>query len=504
MGASGAAALTKAMLPLPVRKLDLAMNSLGDESVPAIARAILNIPTLKHVNLASNSIGLAGVMEISKCLGTLLSLDLSSVPGFPRPNNVDGAACAALSRALCRPSSLTSLSLSGNPIGAGTSGSKATELLAVMLTKYSRTLDALNLANTELGTRGGATIMAALAHNRSLRHLTLAGNGIGPDIGKAVEVVLRVNHVLCGLNLAHNPLGAAIPRFSDALAANGSIVVLDLSDVAAGDDGAHELANVLVSNRSITSLLLANNGITERGGQIIAQALYHNPVLTSLDLSGNPIKDAAAVELAKVLAVSATLITLDLSSCKISDEGACHLFSAIASNPNTALRKLRLHNNFISGASGDAILDALYRNRSLVTVDLGGNQLDHVRLSKLKALGQRNLAAIREIEPRRLRAAIQRLRGQQIKLRKAEALLQTYRATIADTQAKIDEVEQEKARFLKNQQERRAEIRQQIQKEQDAIAEANVRQKLPLLCCVMCFSDFLADFHSICSQLVPV
>lgn len=267
MGPNGAAALTKAMLPLPVRKLDLSLNSLGDESAVALTRAVLSIPTLKHLYLASNGIGLTGVMELSKCLPNLLTLDLSSSPQHPWGNRVDGATCAALSRALCRPTSLTSLDLSGNPLGAGTSGSKATELLAVMLTKYNRTLDSLNLSRTELGTRGGATILAALAHNRSVRHLALAGNGIGPDIGKAIEVVFRVNHVLCGLNLAHNPLGGAVARFSDALSANPSIVVLDLEDVAAGDEGASEIAHVLVANRSITVLSLANNNITERYGQ---------------------------------------------------------------------------------------------------------------------------------------------------------------------------------------------------------------------------------------------
>ena len=162
---------------------------------------------------------------------------------------------------------------------------------------------------------------------------------------------------------------------------------------------------------------------------------------------------------------------LDLSTCRVGDEGVVHLVSAIANNQACSLRTLRLRDNHISGLSGELILDALYRNITLTTVDFRGNQLDHVRLNKFRALCQRNLQEQKEAEPRRLRREIQRLRGEQVKLRKAETLLVNYQKTIADTQARIEAIEAERAEFLRKQQSKREDLRAQVQKELDAMAE---------------------------------
>lgn len=48
------------------------------------------------------------------------------------------------------------------------------------------------------------------------------------------------------------------------------------------------------------------------------------------------------------------------------------------------MRTLKLGSNNISVRAGDAILDALYRNLTLTSVDLSGNQLDHVQMNKYK------------------------------------------------------------------------------------------------------------------------
>jgi hypothetical protein len=98
-------------------------------------------------------------------------------------------------------------------------------------------------------------------------------------------------------------------------------------------------------------------------------------------------------------------------------------------------------------------------------VQIIGNQIDHVRLNKIRSICKRNLSEIKDAEPRRLRKEIARLRGEQVKLRKAETTLKTYQKSIAETRSKIAEIEAEKANFLKAQQERREEIKMQIAKE---------------------------------------
>jgi len=167
---------------------------------------------------------------------------------------------------------------------------------------------------------------------------------------------------------------------------------------------------------------------------------------------------------------------LDLCSCKIGDQGAIALVSAIGNNEGIVMRRLMLRDNFISGQAGEVIVDALYRNQTLTVADFRGNQVDHVRLSKIRFICKRNLAEIKDAEPRRLRKEIARLRAEQLKLRKAENTMKSYQNSIKETRAKIKEIEKEKTDFLAQQQARRDEIQVQIDKEVASIEEA--RQKL--------------------------
>jgi hypothetical protein len=190
-----------------------------------------------------------------------------------------------------------------------------------------------------------------------------------------------------------------------------------------------------------------------------------------------------------------TLLHLELCSCKIGDEGIKPIVAAMGSNHRTSVRRLRVRDNYISAQCGEAIVDFLYHNQSLIGCDFKGNQIDHVRLNKIRAICKRNLAELKDAEPRRLRQEIVRLRLEQQKLKRAESTLAGYQASIARTKADIAAIETKKQEILRVQQERRADLKLQIEKEKAAIAEAQqkVQEKknqIAAVCTVVTYLPF--------------
>lgn len=478
MGVNAASALVKLVKQMPVKRIDLQGNNLNDEGIKIAIHVADEASGVQYLNLGCNNMQDQGALEVARMLAhgcSLWSLELGSprtVSGSGRMNLIDSKAGALIAKSLVRNKTLLYLGLRGNEIGVGSA--QASETFAVMLTR-NKTLTALNLEENQLGTRGASVIIAALAKNTFFRHLMLNNNNIGPEAGRTIEAVLSLNSSLCSLRLQNNNIAAGCLPMAQALCTNQSLLILDLTNNSVGDNGAEAFAKVLLKNRTLTHINLANNGITEKGGKVLAMCLSQNPVLHTLNLSGNGVKNVTAIALAEGVSHNESLVNMDLSSCKIGDEGVIYLVTAVSNNKRIALRKLLLRDNFISSQSGELIVDAFNRNTSLTHVDLRGNQVDHVRLNKVKSICARNCAEIKDAEPRRLRKEIARLRGEQVKLRKAEATLKTYQKSIADTKARIVLVEQEKQAFIKAQVSRREEISTQIAHELASIEEARGR-----------------------------
>jgi Ran GTPase-activating protein (RanGAP) involved in mRNA processing and transport len=87
--------------------------------------------------------------------------------------------------------------------------------------------------------------------------------------------------------------------------------------------------------------------------------------IKTLNLSNNNIGDEGARYLAEVLKVKRTLIQLDLSGNQVTDGGVQLLAKALC-YPTANLAKLYLNNNQrISDLSADYLVDMLKQNRSL-------------------------------------------------------------------------------------------------------------------------------------------
>ncbi len=126
------------------------------------------------------------------------------------------------------------------------------------------------------------------------------------------------------------------------------------------------------------------------GSAALATALLTNCTLTALTLSHNPLRNGGASALATTLASNQSLLTLDLSACKIGDSGMQSVVNSLGSAPKASLRRLRVRDNYVSAACGERVVDGLYHNRSLISCELSGNQIDHVRLQKIRAICKRN------------------------------------------------------------------------------------------------------------------
>ncbi len=398
MGSQGCLALVKQIKNQQIKLIDLSNNSLGDLGVlPILQGAVRVIPSLRVLNLSANNIGSDGANNIATVLTanqTLWSLELGSAPNASRKNHIESKAAAALAQSLMKNKALSHLGLRGNPIGKGASTTIAADSLGALLAK-SKTLTSLSVEETSLGGRGCNVILQALNQNKHFRHLNLGGNNAGPDTGAFVAEILGTNSSICSLRLQNNSIGEGVLDFHTALASNRSLVILDLEANGIGDQGCEAVASVLARNRTLTNLNLASNNISETGARTLAFAIQSNPVLSSLNLNGNPIKNSAAVAFAEALVNNNALLTLDLCSCKIGDQGAIALVSAIGNNEGIVMRRLMLRDNFISGQAGEVIVDALYRNQTLTVADFRGNQVDHVRLSKIRFICKRNLAEIK-------------------------------------------------------------------------------------------------------------
>lgn len=186
---------------------------------------------------------------------------------------------------------LKRLGLRGQLLGS----SEAVELLASTLGALTA-LESLDLADTRLGDKGVAPLLAALP--ASLSSLDLAHNRLTDEGAKAVAAALggggsklSSSLRLSELSLAWNGVG---PRGARALgaalgAADCPLASLDLEWNGLLDRGARELGEALKTNDKLQRLRLGYNGIKDAGAEGLAAGLRRNAALAHLDLSNNGV-----------------------------------------------------------------------------------------------------------------------------------------------------------------------------------------------------------------------
>ena len=275
---------------------------------------------------------------------------------------------AAFSQALAVNTSLTTLYLSGNSLGAD-GATSLSQALAV-----NTSLTTLHLSDNSIGDEGATSLSQAFAVNTSLTTLHLYHNSIGAEGAISLSQALAVNTSLTTLHLSDNSIGdEGATSLSQALAVNASLTTLYLFDNSIGDEGATSLSQALAVNTSLTTLYLFDNSIGDEGATSLSQALAVNTSLTTLHLYHNSIGDDGATSLSQALAVNTSLTTLYLFDNCIGAEGAISLSQALA--VNTSLTSLYLFLNSIGDEGASSLSQALAVNTSLTTLDLRHNSI---------------------------------------------------------------------------------------------------------------------------------
>ena len=206
-----------------LEQLDIDQNNLSSESVASIITGLSHNNSLTVLAISdshfstANTLHLSSLLRDSKC--TLTSLWL-------RDCHISSEGAVELATALCKNTTLRTLTLSGNPIGEHV--------------------------------EGVAAVATMLVENKSLTHLWLEDCHISGQGAGELAAALCKNSTLQGLVLDRNPIGVeGASSMSDMLQHNTSLTWLWLSDNSVGEEGVHQLMNSVKYNQTLWELKLS-------------------------------------------------------------------------------------------------------------------------------------------------------------------------------------------------------------------------------------------------------
>jgi hypothetical protein len=317
MNDSLAKAFAKSLQSLPdVDSINIADNRLTDIGLTPILQAILDLSTLKELNLSQNILGPAAAKALHHYLSKkdcpLERLVLNS-------SNVDDLECAHFIHAIEKNGNLLELDLSQNEIGknekafTNTGNSMNTHhsgpLQPIMSQPASQSNSVNNSRNNSRANsprRGSKPVLEALgspnaSHNRG-RNLPSPLSSPSPTPRKeggsgaftgphAIANLLR--SALCKLmklNLQWNliRLDGAVD-LSSSLSVNKTLVFLDLSYNSLATEGSMALGMALLKNTTLEHLNISFNSIDSMGCVTLCAGIMENRSLKKVILDGNPI-----------------------------------------------------------------------------------------------------------------------------------------------------------------------------------------------------------------------
>jgi hypothetical protein len=334
-------------------------------NVSPILKSLRDHPFLRRLCLRGHVADLTG-------LETLLLSDNSKIKELDIHRFRGGPHIMGLTRvlqALGRRPTLTKLGLRVCPLGRDNA-----RLIRVALCNIP-SLQSLVLRYNDIESTGLTELAPALYHNTSIKMLDMQGNGlIGMDSAEIFRDILRSNKTRTALDLSFNQFGettGAVECIADGLGSNSTLLKIDLTGCALGDDGVSILAQNLGSrNTTLQKLILENNSITSTGVGVFLEAMEQSSHhIMDLELQHNPIVNEGASLLARSLGNNAlpNLTRLSLWDCDIGDDGFITLISA--QEQNTSLLQLDLCNNDESELAFLALAESLPEIKVLHRVD---------------------------------------------------------------------------------------------------------------------------------------
>jgi len=254
--------------------VNLAGNFLRDAGAQALAQALSTNRSIQAVCISSNAIGVAGGVALGEALTAntaIVQLDLSK-------NNLCCDGAYAIAQAVDINSSLQALDLSDNSIcyKAATDGAAETEnctdavdLLADALIRHNQFLQVLRLRNNDMGEDAGMAIAGVLRFPQSgLREIDLSQNPLGDDSACSIAKSLATSPLRALLLSGIEAEDTAGECFAEVLKLNSTLLALDLSGNAFGEDTGHRVSQVLNTlNKTLQVLDLSDNNLKAAGLQ---------------------------------------------------------------------------------------------------------------------------------------------------------------------------------------------------------------------------------------------
>ena len=217
-------------------KLDLRLNSIGDDGARHLAEGLRRNPSLRGLNVTSTGLS--------------------------------GDAFVQLLRGLARSPSLTELNIGFNellPAGC--------DVIAECLANNAP-LRRLRMRHNGVSSAGAAAIFRALRKNSRLQTIDISCNAIGDDSVAALAEVLLCNRTLRDVNLENCGVSSAgCVALARALKTNSVLRTLDLSMNPVTDGGADALADGLKYNRALETLSLNMCDVGNAGFMALLHAL---------------------------------------------------------------------------------------------------------------------------------------------------------------------------------------------------------------------------------------
>lgn len=265
-------------------RLGLANNKLGPEGAALLFKSLEKNTYLTYLDISANELGPDGAASIAKLIATPASTlrTLLLYGNFLGPAGVHHVCQAMRSNKEVRRLTL------GNNNAADASAGDIAEML-----RSNYTLEALDLRLNTI-TPAGIKVIAeeGLAHNGSLSSLCVSGNPIGPVGADSLSraLIAHQRSAMSSLDLSSCDLRTSGGlRMASLIGSSITLREVNLSDNELDDEAAIALAENMATSISLSSVDLSANMIREPGAASLIDTTQMNPHLTCLILHGNTI-----------------------------------------------------------------------------------------------------------------------------------------------------------------------------------------------------------------------
>ena len=353
-----------------IEELSLSHNYLSS-SIVSILRSLSKVSHLRKLNLNCNSIS---EIEAAEDLATVIANNACLEELCLGNNNFYSSAIIIL-QALQNIDGLKVLDLSSNNVSEN-----AGELLANVI-KSNAHLKDLRLSFNKLGS-SDIVITQVLQNISTLRILCLSGNYMSENTGKDLAAAIENNKNIEDLRLSNNNFQTSISLILESLTTSMHLKVFHLSNNSITGSDAITLALVIENNVSLEEVCLPSNGFHLSANKIVL-ALKKLCKLKKLNLNDNYMSSGVSSDLADVIANNRSLSDLLISKNNL-QSSALVIFEALIRT--SALRKLNLNNNGLSGNVAQGLAHVVDNNPYLEELHLSNNALQSSVKIVLKSL----------------------------------------------------------------------------------------------------------------------